>query len=59
MAEGVSEQAVAPVAEAKLAAAHKAMLQAKDLQFSFAGLPPPPKPPGWLEWSKAACPLKR
>lgn len=36
--------------EAKLAAAHKAMLADKGLQFDFAAPPPPPKPPGWLEW---------
>ena len=50
MADGVADQAVAPVAEAKLAAAHQAMLRAKDLQFDFAAIPEPPKPPGWLEW---------
>jgi hypothetical protein len=50
VADGVAEQAVAPVAEAKLAAAHQAMLRARDLQFDFAALPEPPKPPGWLEW---------
>lgn len=38
------------MAEAKLAAAHQAMLRAKDLQFDFAAGPKPPEPPGWLEW---------
>lgn len=35
--------------EAALAAAHRAMLRTPGLQFDFAGLPPPPQPPGWLE----------
>jgi hypothetical protein len=50
VADAGGEQAVAPVAEGKLAAAHEAMLRAKDLQLDFAAVPEPPKPPGWLEW---------
>jgi hypothetical protein len=50
LADGVNEGAVAPVAEAKLEAAHQAMLQTKGLQFEFTKAPAPPEPPGWLEW---------
>jgi len=50
LADGVQGAAVAPVAEAKLAAAHEAMLRTPDLQLKFAAAPPPPPPPHWLEW---------
>jgi hypothetical protein len=46
---GSGEASVAPQAgEAKLAAAHEAMLQSRGLQFSFTAYEPP-KPPSWLE----------
>lgn len=36
-------------AEAKLAAAHRALLRTPGLQFEFGAAPPPEKPPAWLE----------
>ncbi|MDZ4372239.1 MAG: DUF4129 domain-containing protein [Phenylobacterium sp.] len=36
-------------AEAKLAAAHRALLDTPGIQFDFKGAPEPPKPPAWLE----------
>jgi len=46
---GSGQASVAPPAgEAKLAAAHEAMLHTPGLQFSFTAYEPP-KPPSWLE----------
>jgi hypothetical protein len=45
MGQGASSAAVG---EPQLAAAHRAMLQAKGLQFDFTSYRPP-EPPGWLE----------
>ena len=39
----------AETAEQRLAAAHAALLKTPGLQFDFAGAPPVPPPPGWLE----------
>jgi len=36
-------------AEAKLAAAHRALLETPGIQFDFKGAPPAPKPPPWLK----------
>jgi hypothetical protein len=54
LADAIVEQGAAPVAEARLAAAHQAMLRTKDLQFSFAAGPKPPDPPAWLDWAAKA-----
>jgi len=35
--------------EQQLAAAHRALLRARDIQFDFAGAPPRPPPPSWVE----------
>jgi hypothetical protein len=44
-AEAVQDQAGAG---GDIAAAHEAMLKTPGLQFDFASVPAPPKPPGWL-----------
>jgi hypothetical protein len=36
-------------AEQELAAAHRALLKTRDIQFDFAVVGPPPAPPPWLE----------
>jgi len=40
---------VGPAADRSFAAAHAALRKTPGIQFDFAGPPPPPRPPAWLE----------